>query len=580
MALPNSFANESTPNMRELDQNFTALGNIAYVPCAAGGADLITLTPNANTPSINGYTQLQGYSFVAASDNTTAVQIQVLAPSGSPLTLLNCYKMTAGGPAALVAGDIRALCYYVAIYDSALNSGNGGFHIATLSGSSTGVVAPNTVYAGPTSATNTAPVFRRLVGADLPNASLTTLGGVLASQSQVSRFLTAILTSGQPLLAQVFYSDLGGAVTPAALPLPTTTTLGGVLALNSALNQFVVSIASSGQPQTAQVFYSNIGGSVPTTALPLPTLTTLGGVLALNSSPGQIVVAVASSGQHQTTGAFTGLSLTATTLTSTAATGGNLGSFLIDASPLGTATAASANVTSLQAQSLNVTGTGIPVNGVYLPVANTLGFAANGLLAATYGSSQQLVVGGGQTVPTVIASLTPRIQVLGSGGGASISMIRFNSPGGGGATIMLGATRAPFGAGATVALQIADGLGGLTFQGADGTNFVNNSAFFQANVDNTVSTGIVPTRLTAQTLNSAGTGGGVWVLSNEGNMGLGAKGATGAQSFGSGSGVFALAVAASVPTGTPAGAGLIYIAANGNLVFKGLSGTITTLASA
>lgn len=268
MALQNSFANETAPNMQELDQNFANLGAISYVPCTASGTNSITLTPRTNTPAINGYSQMQGYPFVAVGTNTGSVQIQVLSPSGSPLTQLQAYKLSPAGPIALTGGEIQQTGYYVPVYDSALNSGAGGFHLLNVIGGITSTALPNTVYAGPTSSTPTAPIFRRLIGADLPNPSITTLGGVLASQSQQSRFVTAILTSGQPITAQIFFSDLAGTESAASLPLPTTTTLGGVLALNSALNQFVVAIAGSGQPQTSQVFFSNLGGAIAVAQFP------------------------------------------------------------------------------------------------------------------------------------------------------------------------------------------------------------------------------------------------------------------------------------------------------------------------
>lgn len=346
MALPSSFSNESNPIMSELDANFAALGAISYVPCTASGTNTITLTPKTNTPAINGYSQLQGYPFVATTTNTGSVQIQVLGPSGSPLTLLQAYKLSSGGPTPLTSGDIQLGSYYIPVYDLALNSGVGGFHLVNVVGTITSTAQPNTVYAGPTSSSPTAPTFRRLIGADLPNPSTTTLGGVLALQSQVSQFVTAILSSGQPITAQVFFSNIGGQPTGTQLPLPTLTTLGGVLALNSASGQFVVAIASSGQPQTAQIFYSNIAGSV---VLPLPTLTALGGVLAVNSSTSQFVNAIASSGQPQTAqvfysnlagapvvsaGTFTSATINGTTITqvgisSATLTGGTINSVII-----------------------------------------------------------------------------------------------------------------------------------------------------------------------------------------------------------------------------------------------------------
>lgn len=375
MSLPNSFGNEPNPVMSELDVNFAALGAISYVPCTAAGTNTITLTPRANTPAINGYSQLQGYPFVAVGTNTGGVQIQVLGPSGSPLTLLQAYKLSSAGPIALTAGDIQNGSYYVPVYDLALNSGVGGFHLVNVVGTITSLAQPNTVYAGPTSASPTAPTFRRLIGADLPNPATTTLGGVLTLQSQVSQFVTSIGTSGQPVTAQVFFSDLGGSVAGIKLPLPTLTTLGGVLALNSSPSQFVNAIASSGQPQTVQVFFSNLAGAAIGGQIPAPTTTTLGGVFALNSAAGQVVVAIAGSGQAQTTSTLSGLSLFGTNLT-----GGGFTNGLIVA----------ASLSGVQTGNYTLAGTPLLGNNVAISAISgspSIGVSGTGLSGIFFGPS-------------------------------------------------------------------------------------------------------------------------------------------------------------------------------------------------
>lgn len=239
MALPHSFGNETNPIMSELDDNFAALGNISYVPCIASGTNSITLTPQANTPAVNGYSQLQGFAFLAAQTNSGSVQLRVNA-----LTILSCFKLTALGPAALAAGDIRATGYYVAIYDANLSSGSGGFHVTPLIGTILSNVNPNTVYAGPTSAAAGPPVFRPLVGADLPLPGLLALGGTLALNSSLNQFVVAIASSGQPQTAQVQFSNLGGFIAVSQLPMAGTNQ--GSLLIGTAGSGFALNTLTAG----------------------------------------------------------------------------------------------------------------------------------------------------------------------------------------------------------------------------------------------------------------------------------------------------------------------------------------------
>lgn len=87
----------------------------------------------------------------------------------------------------------------------------------------------NRVFAGPTSGVASTPGFRALVGADLPNPSATTLGGVESYAAVTHQFLTSISTSGVPASAQPAAADLSdgttgtGAVVLAGSPALTGT---------------------------------------------------------------------------------------------------------------------------------------------------------------------------------------------------------------------------------------------------------------------------------------------------------------------------------------------------------------------
>lgn len=124
MPLPFSFSTETNPNMTQLDANFGALGMLVVMPCVVAGTNALTLTLLANTPSLSSYQNYQAFSGVAASSNTAAVTATI-----GGVGALNVYKDTQTGPAALIGGEIIAGNAIFLIYDSALNSGAGGFHL-------------------------------------------------------------------------------------------------------------------------------------------------------------------------------------------------------------------------------------------------------------------------------------------------------------------------------------------------------------------------------------------------------------------------------------------------------------------
>lgn len=111
------------------------------------------------------------------------------------------------------------------------------------SGTLTGTLATqtaNTIFSGPATGAAAQPTFRSLVGADLPNPSSTTLGGVRSLAAVTSRWINQISTSGIPSATQPNFTDLSGAATLAQLPsISNNSVLGnnsGGTAVPSALS--------------------------------------------------------------------------------------------------------------------------------------------------------------------------------------------------------------------------------------------------------------------------------------------------------------------------------------------------------
>lgn len=73
----------------------------------------------------------------------------------------------------------------------------------------------NYVFAGPVSGGASDPLFRLLVGADLPNPGASTKGGVKSYAAVSNQFLTQIATDGTPSSAQPAFSNLSGIATVA-----------------------------------------------------------------------------------------------------------------------------------------------------------------------------------------------------------------------------------------------------------------------------------------------------------------------------------------------------------------------------
>jgi hypothetical protein len=115
----------------------------------------------------------------------------------------------------------------------------------TASGTLTGAFATQTankVFAGPTTGSAATPAMRLLVGADLPNPSSSTLGGVQSLTATTNNFVTGISTSGVPSVARPTCGNLSDA-TACATAIGTS---GATLPLNNTNNVFSGVFAMTG----------------------------------------------------------------------------------------------------------------------------------------------------------------------------------------------------------------------------------------------------------------------------------------------------------------------------------------------
>ena len=253
MALPNTFATKTAATGLQLDENFNALGVLVPIPCTVGGTNTVTMTPaTTNTPTVSAYSNYRLFSGVVAATNTGAVTIQV----GS-LTALNAYKDSPAGPIALSGGELHIGNAFTAEYDSALNSGAGGFHIwsgtAFAGGTISGSLANLAIVGG------TLSVLSGSIGASLTSSLLSgnslTISALLGSYSQASVSL-ATLSNAQ-------FGTLG-------------TTLATLTRMVSALGTLVYTVTPAATSQDQNIVVSGaqvrdaisigLGTSVPTGA--------------------------------------------------------------------------------------------------------------------------------------------------------------------------------------------------------------------------------------------------------------------------------------------------------------------------
>lgn len=140
------FANNQSPALPDLDQNFNAAFLLTPVPCSVAGTNVLTLTQNAAGQAASGviaaYANGLQVCGVAAQTNSGAGTAALGA-----LPQLNIYKDTILGPALLAGSEIIQSTAFTLRYDSALNSNAGGWHLINNITSAGSTITPALVTA-------------------------------------------------------------------------------------------------------------------------------------------------------------------------------------------------------------------------------------------------------------------------------------------------------------------------------------------------------------------------------------------------------------------------------------------------
>ena len=151
MTYPTVFANLTAGNQPAslLDTMFNIGGNQGNIPCTASGTNAITLTPNVNFFLPASYQNYQMVSFAAVATSTGAVTVRIGA-----LAFVNLYNPNGVQSST---NDITIGTVYIAIYNSALNTGAGGFQI--ISSNAAVSALPNSAPQGRLTLTSLTPVI-------------------------------------------------------------------------------------------------------------------------------------------------------------------------------------------------------------------------------------------------------------------------------------------------------------------------------------------------------------------------------------------------------------------------------------
>lgn len=128
MTLPTIFANLPTGNSPAalLDTNFNAVAAMGITQCTATGTNTIALTQNSNQPTVSSYVNYLQFGFVAVATTTGSVTINVNSIGAVPAYLYD-------GTTQASTGNLVSGVYYEVVYNSALNSGAGGFQLLNTS---------------------------------------------------------------------------------------------------------------------------------------------------------------------------------------------------------------------------------------------------------------------------------------------------------------------------------------------------------------------------------------------------------------------------------------------------------------
>lgn len=199
------FANDLTPALPDLDQNFNAVFLLTPVPCSVAGTDALALTQNAPgqaaSIAITAYANGLQICGVAAQTNDGPATAAL-----GTLGALNIYKDSAAGPVALTGAEIVAACAFTLRYDSALNTGAGGWHLIANITSAGNTITPALV--------------RASVGLQVGATTSPTLTGIIKATATLA--YTAIVPNSAQDQTFTVAGLLSGDGFAMAMPLPNS----------------------------------------------------------------------------------------------------------------------------------------------------------------------------------------------------------------------------------------------------------------------------------------------------------------------------------------------------------------------
>ena len=173
-----TFASLTAATGAELDANYTALALQSMIPVTFSGSNTISMTISGATtvPAPAAYQNYLAFIGPAAANNTGATTAAFGSLGAKPV-----YKDAAAGVTALTGGEIINGNLITLVYDSALNSGGGGFHLSSQAPAIYPVVASSRGLSGsaPGSAKTAAWTATELVAS-------AGIGGVAAKGSTLS----------------------------------------------------------------------------------------------------------------------------------------------------------------------------------------------------------------------------------------------------------------------------------------------------------------------------------------------------------------------------------------------------------
>lgn len=312
------FGTKTSPTpMSSLDTQSQNLAQWSLIDATASGTNAITLTPNLSGFTAPAYLNYITYRFTAANSASGTVTLRI-----SALAFLNVYggdnttQMTTGN---IISG--RA--YYVS-YNSALNSGAGGWTLTPLGTSTGGVSNPVLVAEGGTSQTTPA-TARGSSGLNTEGATSTSFEvnssiaasarTVISSSTAMTGAHTLTLPAANAVAAgyEIEVRDLNGVVGSFALAIQRAgaDTINGGTSVSISAQYGGYNFKSDGASKWTALAYTVVGGSALTGATSglttsgnnaiIDTNNTLGvGSMLIASASGSVASAATTAGSGLT----------------------------------------------------------------------------------------------------------------------------------------------------------------------------------------------------------------------------------------------------------------------------------------